>query len=133
MKLFILDVPIVIILGFVFALIHKRVVDKSPSFILYAGILVTLIFWLSALLSAFKINPWFGTIPSGYFAKPINGWFALFLVLSYPLWFIWGAHRAWGLFGYTPRQGGIMWLMTLEDKTEPFKPAWGKSTEEACD
>lgn len=125
MRLFIFDVPIAIILGFVSALIHKKVVDKHPSFVLYAGLLVTLFLWLSALFSAFGMSPWFGII-SENLAKPINGWFALFLVLSYPLWFIWGTHRAFALFGYTPRQGGLLWLTSLEDKTRPFQPAWKK-------
>lgn len=132
MKLFILDVPIIVILGFVFALIHKRVVDKHPTFLFYAGLLVTLLFWIPALLSALvSIDPWFGLIKCGL-ARQISRWLALFFVLSYPLFFIWGTHRAFGLFGYTPRQGGVLWLTTLEDKTKPFKPAW-KETEKISD
>jgi len=132
MKLFIFDVPIIVILGFVFALIQKRVVDKRPAFLLYAGLLTTLFFWLSALLSALlATNPWFGLISCGL-AKNISRSLALFLVLGYPLFFIWGTHRAFGLFGYTPRQGGVLWLSSLEDKTAPFKPAW-KESEKICD
>ena len=128
MRLFIFDVPILVILGFVFALIQKRIADEHPDFIFHAGFFTVAFFWIAALFSAFGMDPWFGII-GGKLAKPINGWFAFFLVMSYPMWFIWGEHRAFELFGRTPRQGGFLWLFSIEDKTEPFKPAWNVDKE----
>jgi len=123
MKLFIWDVPILVIAGFLCALVQKRIADKHPDFSFHVGTVITLLMWLSALFSAFGVDPWFGIIKSGV-AKDVNGWLAFFLVMSYPLWFIWGARRAFATFGRSPRQGGFIWVFTIEDKTKPFEPAW---------
>jgi hypothetical protein len=60
----------------------------------------------------------------------VNGWIALFVVLAYPLWFVWGAERARVLFGRSPDQGGMLWPFSLKEKTRPFRPAWHGGAEE---
>ncbi len=118
MSVSIIDVPSLIALGAVTGYLDaKKWRRDHPD--LYAGVssAVLAAFWLKALLRAA------GT------GKPLGGnrtnkWIALFMVLSYPLWFGWGAERARSLFGRTPEQGGMLWPFTLRDGTEPFKPAW---------
>jgi len=132
MKLFVWDVPVLIILGFVFALIHRRITDKHPDFLFHVGFITITFMWLSALFSAFGADPWFGIVNAGT-AENVNGWLALFLVLSYPLWFIWGTRRALTLFGHNPRQGGFLWIMSLKDRTKPFKRTWNVDPDQLRD
>ncbi len=83
--------------------------------------MLTTIFWLNALLSALDVmRPWFGLLP----AAEVSGWIALFSVLSYPLWYIWGGQVAMLLFGHDRTEGGVIWPFTIKETTDPFKPSW---------
>jgi len=124
MKLFILDVPILIVLGFVAARVYARyLVDDHPNFYFHAGWMITMIFWINALLCLLGlIEPW----GARAMVRPVSGYIAVMYVAAYPLWFVWGARRAFQLFGRNPRQGGFLWPLRDEDKTEPFKPPWNQ-------
>ncbi len=122
MNLWIPDVPILIVAGMVLAYVHaKFMVDKHPDFLFHAGTIVIGLFWINALLSAVGlIQPW----GAECMLRPVSGYIALFYVLSYPLWFIWGCLRSLLAFGRTPRQGGLLWPFTLRETTKPFRPPW---------
>ena len=122
MKIFILDVPMIIVVGMVAGYLHgKHLRARHPDFHILLGLSVTFLFWLNALLSNLHVMaPWFAR----HMVVPVNTTVGIFYVLSYPLWFIWAGERTLGTFGRTKEQGGLFWPFTLMDKTEPFKPLW---------
>jgi len=122
MSIFIFDVPIMIIVGFVTAYVYaKHLREKHPDLYVLVGLFFTLIFWINIILSNLNIiHPWFTNI----MVVHVNTTVSIFYVLSYPLWFIWGGERAFGLFGRSKFEGGLIWPFTLKDKTASFKPAW---------
>ncbi len=122
MRIFILDVPIIIIVGLVSAYAYaKHLRERHPDAYVLMGLLVILICWLNVVLSNLGIiSPWF----TGRMVVPVNTTIGIFYVLSYPLWFIWGGERSLSLLGRSKAQGGLLWPITLKDTTAPFKPAW---------
>jgi uncharacterized membrane protein YqaE (UPF0057 family) len=128
MKLFILDVPLLALLGFLIARVHaKFLVDRHPDFYFFAGELVIAAFWIDVLVCAFgHANPW----GCACMVRPVSRWISMFYVLSYPLWFLWGGKRAFDLFGRNPRQGGFLWPLRLEDRTKPFLAPWKQAGKE---
>ncbi len=123
MRIYILDVPIVIIVGLVSAYAYAKYLrEKHPDAYVLSGLLVILLFWLNAVLSNLGVisGPWF----TDRMVVSVNATVGIFYVLSYPLWFIWGGERSLSLFGRSKSQGGLLWPITLKDKTAPFKPAW---------
>lgn len=123
-EIFVFDAPVLFVLGFALALVHaKKIRRRNPDFFVLMWHLFILTFWLNALLSGLGlISPWGGP-PIGY-APDVNTWIGVFYVLSYPFWFWYGGELAFGFFGRTPQQGGLIWLFTLRDRTEPFEPEW---------
>lgn len=122
MKICLLDLPVIILIGFFFSWIYaKRLVEKNPDWYIFGYSFFILIFWLNALLSYLGvIEPWFW----GRFCVFIDIRIALFYLLAYPLWFSWGKERAYGFFGSTPQEGGLFWIFGFKERTKPFKPAW---------
>ncbi len=127
MSLCILDIPMLMIIGFVISLLYTKMWRWDyPDIYVTLSSAVIAVFWLNAVLCAFDvIEPW----GVGWVTTEVNGWIALFVVLAYPLWFGWGAERARVLFGRAPDQGGMLWPFSLEEKTKPFRPAWHADAE----
>jgi hypothetical protein len=122
MSVWLWDVPVLFLLGAVLARVYaKWLVVKHPDFFAHAGTIVIAVFWLNALFAAFGARPWFGAVHA---VRPISRWLGLFLTLSYPLWFNFGAERIFALFGRRPTQGGFLWPFTVKDRTKPFQPPW---------
>jgi hypothetical protein len=124
MKIFLFDVPILILIGYLSARIYaKKLYDthKDAYTILY--LCFNLLFWLNILFSYFGIiQPW---ILGNKYSVVINNKFVgIIYVLSYPLWFSWGAERAWDFWGRNPYQGGISWFLGYKERQKPFKPSW---------
>ena len=121
MMIWVWDVPILIVLGMVLAGMHARwFAVKRPDFFVHAATLVIALFWLNSLLSAFGAHPWCCVEN----IRRVRYAIALFYVLSYPMWFMFGAERIFALFGRRPTQGGFLWPFTLKDRTKPFEPPW---------
>lgn len=122
MKICLLDLPVIILIGFFFSWIYaKRLVEKNPDWYIFGYSFFILIFWLNALLSYLGvIEPWFW----GKFCVFADKWIAFLYLLAYPLWFSWGTQRAYGFFGSTPQEGGLFWIFGFKERTKPFKPAW---------
>lgn len=124
MTIWIWDVPVLFALGMILARMHaKWFAVKHPDFFVHSGFIIIFVFWLNAIACAVGFQPWFGVEST----HKIPGWIALFYVLSYPLWFKFGAERMFALFGRKPTQGGFMWLLTIKDRTKPFESPWKNS------
>ena len=118
MSIFVWDVPILILLGFFYALAYaKLMVDKHPDFYVHIGFVTIMIFWANAAFAYFGYNPWGFQSQIRFVPKAV----AIPFTLSYPFWLIWGGTRAFHLFGRSPRQGGFLWIFSLRDKTKPFE------------
>ena len=128
---FLIDIPMMIVLGIVVAWIYKEhLKERNKDWFFFLGFAVTIIFWVVAsalylrLISMpsvgiadgryFMWNMWWnlGIDPSGVGMHLI----AFLLFLSYPLWFLWGAERGYQFFGREPGSGGTFWVLTLKDK-----------------
>jgi len=125
MQVSIYDAPAIMLIGYVFAIIHAKILlPKHPTAFFFFGVGVTLVFWLNILLTHWGImEPWGGLLP----AAEVNPWVGVFYVLSLPMWLKWGAERAFQTQGRTPSQGGTRWVLGLKDKTKPFTPTWKES------
>ena len=124
MMIWVWDVPILIILGMILARIHaKWFAIKHPNFFFFSAVFITALFWINSLVSAFGGPSWLG-VESTY---RVPGWIALFFVLSYPTWLLFGAERMFALFGRRPTQGGFMWPFSIKETTKPFESPWKKS------
>lgn len=121
-KLYLLDIPVLIVAGSICGYLYSKVLikrNKDWYAFLISGF--SIIFWLNVLLSnTGVISPWF----TSWMVKEVHPLFGIFYVLSYPLWFAWGAERSFQLFGHSPEEGGVLWPFTLKEKSEPFKPSW---------
>ncbi len=111
-------VPVIIALGFLTAWLHKNyLVRRNKDSYVIINTLVVLVFWLHAVYVAY-----------GGALTPVveidSTVVAVLYVLSYPLWFKFGAERAFVLFGREPSQGGVTWVMRIKDTTEGFEPNW---------
>lgn len=127
MQVSILDVPLMIVGGALGAYFYQGWLrGRNKDWYFFIGSILVGIFWFNVLMSYLGfMDPW-------YFAPltvDINRWIWLFYVLSYPLWFMWGGNRMFLLVGRSPSQGGLIWLFTTEDRTEPFEPAWEQGSE----
>lgn len=123
MKLYLLDVPILIVIGFLSGYLYaKHLIKKNKDWYTFLISFFTILFWLNALLSNVKVipSPWF--IHS--LVVNVHPLIGIFYVLSYPLWFAWGAERFYQLFGRSPEEEGALWPFTLKERAEPFKPSW---------
>lgn len=111
-------VPALIVAGFLTAWVHKNYLYRrnKDSYVVLATAF-TLIFWLHAVYVALGA----GVTPTTEVGSTVV---ATLYVLSYPLWFKFGAERAFVLFGRTPSQGGVTWVMRVKDTTEGFEPNW---------
>ena len=125
MQICLLDVPAMCVLGFIFGLFYaKRLKESNPDWWVFLVLIVTGVFWINALLSAVgTAAPWLGLLPSA----EVNGWIALFTVLSYPLWFIQSGRTAMLLFGHDRTEGGVLWPFSLRETTDPFRSSGKKS------
>jgi len=118
-----LDVPAVIVLGFLTAFAHKRwLKKKNPDSYVFLNVVFVILLWVNAIAVATGAPTWiFGA------GEPVDAGSTLIgvlFVLSYPLWFNWGAEKAFILFGRGPEQGGMLWVVSIKDSTENFEPNW---------
>jgi hypothetical protein len=122
MMIWVWDIPVLFVLGIIVARLHaKWLVVKHPDFFVHTGTIIIAVFWLNALVSALGAHPWLGHVHA---LRPISRWLALFLVLSYPMWFHFGAERTFALLGRRPTQGGFLWPFSVKDRTKPFQSPW---------
>lgn len=124
MKIFLFDVPLLILIGYISARIYaKKLYENHPDAYTILYLFFNILFWLNVILSYFGIiEPWF--LKSKYCVEIKNRVIGIFYVLSYPLWFSWGSQRAWDFWGRTPYQGGLGWFLGYKEREKPFKPAW---------
>jgi len=121
MSIWLWDVPLLIVIGMILARIHgKWLAIRHPDFFFHSAAVVIGLFWLNAILTAFGMDPWLGAETT----VEVPGWIALFYVLSYPMWFLFGAERVFATFGRRPTQGGFLWPFTIDETTKPFQPPW---------
>lgn len=122
-----LDVPVLILLGAASAYTYKRRLhDRNRDWMVFLTATATAAFWLDAASSnLLHMKPWL-VAPSADVPLAIG----VFYVLSYPLWFKWSAGAIFLLLGRTPREGGLLWVFTVRDRTQEFEPAWTDSEEE---
>jgi len=126
---FIIDIPALIVLGAVAAWIYKeKLRERNKDWFFFLGSAIILLFWLVGVALYFRLIPVLGVGDSRYFMW--NAWWdlginpsgagmhilAVFLWLSYPLWFLWGARRGYFIFGREPGQGGLVWMLRLKDR-----------------
>lgn len=129
MYLNLLDIPVLIVIAFIAANRSAKKWQKvNPDLWFIVSLGIILIFWLDALLVAVGVlaYPW----GLAFCAVRANGWLALLTVLSYPLWYNWGTENALALYGRNPRQEGLIWPFTPEDRSDPFTPAWSSPESE---
>lgn len=123
MKVGILDVPIIIVTGGICAYLYaKYLILRNKDWYVFLILFFTFLFWINIVLSNTGVisSPWFGL----FLTVDVHPALGIFYVLSYPLWFSWGAERAFQLFGRGPEEEGILWPFTLKEKGKPFKPSW---------
>jgi len=123
MKVGLLDVPFLIVIGGICAYLYaKHLIKRNKDWYVFLILFFTVIFWLDIILSNSGVipKPWFGILGSVNL-HPLIG---TFYVLSYPLWFSWGAERVFQIFGRSPEEEGVLWPFTLKERGEPFKPSW---------
>jgi len=114
-----LDVPVLLVLGFVAAFAHARFLKPhNPDSYVFLKVGVTVAFWAHAVAVALGVSPFGAEVESAVVA-------ALY-VLSYPLWFGFAAEAAFVLFGRGPEQGGAAWVLRVRDTTEGFETDWEK-------
>lgn len=118
-----LDVPAAIVLGFVSAYAHKKWLKKrNPDSYIFLNVVSVVLLWVNAVAVTTGTSPWiFG---AGEAVDVGTTFIAVAFVLSYPLWFKWGAEKAFILFGRGPEQGGMLWVVSIKDSTENFEPNW---------
>lgn len=118
MQVSVFAVPALLVLGFLTAWVHKNwlVRRNKDSYVVLNAVFVV-VFWLHAVYVAGGG----GAAPTAEVGSTLVG--ALY-VLSYPLWFKFGAERAFVLFGRDPSQGGFTWVLRIRDNTESFEPNW---------
>ena len=118
MEVSVLAVPALLVLGFLTAWSHKNwLVRRNKDSYVVLNVVFVVLLWLHAVYVASG-----GAMtPTTEVGSSLVG--ALY-VLSYPLWFKFGAERAFVLFGRTPSQGGITWVLRIRDETESFEPNW---------
>lgn len=117
-----LDVPAVLVLGFLSAFTHKKWLKKrNPDSYIFLNVVFVILLWINAVAVASG-----GPIWLLGFVGPVRvpASIGIIFVLSYPLWFKWGAERSFILFGRGPEQGGILWVVSIRDSTENFEPNW---------
>ncbi len=122
MKVGLLDVPLLIVIGGICAYIYaKHLINRNRDWYVFLILFFTLLFWLNILISNLVAsNPWFGI----FGVAKVHPLIGTFYVLSYPLWFSWGAERIFQIFGRTPEEEGMLWPFTLRERGKPFKPSW---------
>lgn len=122
-----LDVPALILLGAASAYAFKHWLhDRNKDWMVFLTAAATAAFWLNAVATdLLQMKPWLAA-PSADVPLAIG----VFYVLSYPLWFKWSAGVTFLMLGRTPREGGLLWVFTVRDRTQEFEPAWTDSEEE---
>lgn len=122
MRVSVLDPILVAALGGLVAFAYGRWLEpRNPDWYVVLNVVVVLAFWLhGAMVALGGVAPWGGAAP----AADVPWLLAAVHVLSAMLWFKWGAERIFVLFGRSPRQGGVTWVLRLKDTTEPFEPDW---------
>ncbi len=124
MLLSVLDIPLMIVLGLLSGYLYKNYLwDKNPDWHIFLAIIFVGVFWLNSLLTLWEMvgmEPW---CFSPYTVE-VNGWIALFYVLSYPMWFSWGMERMFTWIGRKPFEGGISWAFKTGKDERSFEPPW---------
>ncbi len=116
------DVPVLIGLGVFFGWLFAKKLYHENQFYIATLFGVTCLFWLNVLLSNLGVMaPWHMT---GVAVDLNSTAIGVFYVLSYPLWFIWGSRLFGYIWGKTPHQNGLMWLVGHTERAKPFKPTW---------
>lgn len=111
-------VPAILVVGFLTAWVHKNwLYSRNKDSYVVLNTVFVVVFWLHAVYTATGGS----MTPTVEVGSSLVG--ALY-VLSYPLWFKFGAERAFILFGRTPAQGGATWVMRIKDTTESFEANW---------
>lgn len=118
-----LDVPVVLAVAVVVAFAYSHWLEPhNPDWYAVQKWLTIGVLWVQALLVALAVvDPWL--VGQAADVHPIVG---VVYVLSYPLWFGWAARRVFVLFGRCPEQGGVLWPLTIRDRTAQFERSWRK-------
>ncbi len=111
-----LDALLLWVLGLLLAAPSKRLHKKNPDTFIIILEIVTALAWINVLLANLAGFSFWWKLP----CASVPFWLGLLYVLSYPFWFWYGGSWYFVLFGRTPRHGGLVWALTIDDKTEPF-------------
>lgn len=115
-----LDAPIAIALGAAIAVVYKYRLSHNPDLFVLAHLLVVIL-WANLLIG------WILTgtpLVAAWTVQTESTLLAVMYPLSYPLWFHYSAKLCFMLIGRRPDQGGLVWLYTVRDRTQPFEPPW---------
>lgn len=121
MQVSVVDVPLLALIGVFSAYVYKHWLhDRNKDWFVFLTVSVVGLFWVDVVAAnILQAKPWLvapaATVPAAV---------GVFYVLSYPLWFKWSARMLFLLIGSNPREGGLLWVFTVEDRTENFEPAW---------
>lgn len=115
-----LDGPVILVVAAAVAFAYSHWLEpyNTDSYAALKWVVVGLLWAQAVLVATETVEPLVGTATS---VDPLVG---IAYVLSYPLWFGWVARRVFVVFGRTPAQGGILWPLTLRDRTDSFERSW---------
>ncbi len=130
MIFFIYDLPALLVLGYFFGWLFAKKTYVNNQFYALFYVLFTLLFWLNAILSNFGLfSPWLAGGARTVIVDSVV--FGVFYLLSFPLFFSAGSKISGYLWGNTPYQNGLMWLVGHDERAKPFPAAWASiNTEE---
>lgn len=148
---FLFDIPALVVLGYLSVLLHqKHLRRRNEDWLAFLSMGIVGLFWLVSFPLTFGLIPnvfapvleplpllancgdgpafmWNSCLPLGITAGPGSWPLALFLLLSYPLWFGWGMERGFRAFGRRAGQEGVYWVLKWGDSEDfgAHRQAWG--------
>ncbi len=123
---FLFSIILLVILAFFMSWAYKRKlrqINRDASVLF--GFLFMALFWIFGILCYLNIINFgaYGTGEQMMWNFPFNfgidpsianlDWYAAFLFLSYPLWYLWGLERGYQIFGRRRYQEGALFLFRL--------------------
>jgi hypothetical protein len=129
MNICIYDIPSLFVLGMILGRLDAKYWRlNSPMVYPFMAAAVYLLFTVDAVLAAVGVigAPWGMSCPCC--SEKVSIPLGIILILSYPLWFAYGAELMRIFFGRRPYEGGLVWPLTLNDKTSKFPKPWDQGT-----
>ncbi|MEM3085559.1 MAG: hypothetical protein QXO51_00920 [Halobacteria archaeon] len=139
---FILDAPLLVLLGFFAVYLHQtRLRKRNEDALAFLSVAILALFWGVSVPLYLGLLPnlflpqcgdgptfiWNSCLPLGVAPGPGMWPLALLLFLSYPLWYAWGVERGRRAFGRRAGQEGVLWIFKPEEEADfgSHRKAWG--------